>query len=280
MSPPVRLLASALLLAALAWRPAGAASSPRLASLAPNLTELAFAAGAGDLLVATVEFSDYPPAARRIARVGDAFRVDFERLLAARPDVVLTWTSGTPASVLQRLDALGLRHRAIDIRRLEDVPAALREVGRLAGRGHAAELAAREFEQGLERRRRAYAGRSTLSVFVQLDDRPLYTVNGAHVISEIVELCGGRNVFAGLGQLAPPVALEAVLAADPQVILNTDETIADVAAPWRAWPQLAAVRSDAIRTLPADLVARPSPRLLEGVDATCRVLDELRRAPR
>jgi iron complex transport system substrate-binding protein len=257
-----------------------APQAPRLLSLAPGLTEIAFEAGAGPLLVGTVAYSDYPAAARALPQVGDAWRVDLERVVALRPDVVLAWPTGTPATTIAQLRRLGLDVVEVPTQRLADVPVALRQVGRIAGTDATAARAAEQFASQVARQRAKYASRPPLSVFIQIDDDPLYTVNGQHVISEIVELCGGRNVFGRLPQLAPPVSAEAVLAADPQVILSTDDTIADVREPWQRWPRLRAVRDGTIYRLPPDLVARASPRLAQGVDATCAVLDEARRAVR
>lgn len=256
---------------------ASAAPAPRIVSLAPHLTEIAYAAGAGAALVGTVEYSDYPEAARALPRVGDSWRVDLERVLALRPDVVLAWSSGTPRATIERLRALRLRVVEVPTYRLADVPAALRTVGDLAGSRAAAEPAAARFEAEVRRLRERHAGARTLAVFVQIDDEPLFTVNGRHVISEVVELCGGRNVFADLPQIAPQIDTEAVLARDPQVILSTDDTIADPRAQWLRWPQLAAVRHGTIYALPSDTVARASPRLVEGVKAVCNALDEARR---
>ena len=256
----------------------GAAEAARLriVSLAPSLTELAYAAGAGDALVATVEYSDYPAAARALPRVGDAWRVDVERVLALRPDLVLAWASGTPRETIDTLESLGLKVASIATYRLADVPAALRQVGRIAGTPAVAEDAASRFETSIRNLARAHGDAPVLSVFIQIDDEPLYTVNGRHVMSEVVELCGGRNVLADLPQLAPPVSLEAVLALDPQVILSTDDTIADPHAIWRRWPQLAAVRAGTIYTLSPDTLTRPTPRLVEGARAVCAALDDAR----
>jgi iron complex transport system substrate-binding protein len=259
-----------------------AAAPPRIVSLAPNLTELVFAAGAGDMLVGTVEFSDFPAAALQVERVGDAWRVDLERLLVLRPDLVLAWPSGTPEDTLERIRALGLEVVLLPTYRLEDVPAALRRIGSLTGRSAQAAQVALEFEREVAGLRDRYRDRPVLSVFVQLDDEPLYTVNGQHVISEIVELCGGRNVFAGLPQLAPPVSPEAVLARDPQVILSTDDTIADPLAQWSARRGMQAVRAGTIYGLSSDTVARATPRLVQGIVAVCTALDDARarlRAP-
>jgi iron complex transport system substrate-binding protein len=269
------LLFATLLLCAPLGVPA-AAKPPRMLSLAPGLTELAFAAGAGGLLVGTVEYSDYPEAAKAVPRVGDAWRVDLERVLALRPDMVLAWPTGTPAATIAQLRQLGLHVVEVPTQRLADVPTALRQLGRLAGTRQAAEQAARAFEERVARQRAIYASRAPLTVFIEIDDEPVYTVNGRHVISEIVELCGGRNVFAQLPQLAPPIATEAVLAADPQVIVTTDDTIADPAALWRQWPRLRAVQAGTVYSLSSDLVTRASPRLADGVEVTCRALDRAR----
>jgi iron complex transport system substrate-binding protein len=198
-------------------------------------------------------------------------------VLALRPDVVLAWSSGTPTATIERLRALRLRVVEVPTYRLADVPAALRSLGDLAGTRAAAEPAAARFEAEVQRLRQRHAGAGPVTVFVQIDDEPLFTVNGRHVISEVVELCGGRNVFADLPQIAPQVDIEAVLARDPQVILSADDTAADPRAQWLRWPQLAAVRHGAIYALPSDTVARASPRLVEGVSAVCEALDDARR---
>ena len=265
------------LVAALLCAAAATAAPPRIVSLAPHLTEIAYAAGAGPALVGTVEYSDFPAAARDLPRVGDGWRVDFERVLALRPDVVLAWTSGTPRTTIERLAAMRLQVIEVPTFRLADVPAALRRIGELAGTRAEAERAARRFEVEVERLRLQYAGAAALSVFVQIDDEPLFTVNERHVISEAVELCGGRNVFAGLAQIAPQIDVEAVLAQDPAVILSTDDTIAEPLRQWQRWPGLAAVRGGTVYSLSSDTVARASPRLVEGVRAVCHALDDARR---
>ena len=256
---------------------ATAPHKPRLISLAPNLTEIAYAAGAGSLLVGTVEFSDYPAAAQAVPRVGDAWRVDPERVLELRPDVVLVWPTGTPETTISRLRSLGLNIVAVPTQSLADVPRALRQVGRLAGTLAVAERTARDFETRVAQQRARYAQRPPLSVFIQIDDEPIFTVNGRHVISEIVSLCGGRNVFADLPQLAPPIAAEAVLAADPQVILSTDDTIANPREFWRRWPRMRAVQTGTIYKVSSDLVTRASPRLAQGVEVTCAALEDARK---
>jgi len=252
-----------------------AATPPRIVSLAPHLTELAYAAGAGGALVGTVEYSDFPPAARQLPRIGDAWRVDMERVLALHPDLVLSWPSGTPDAVVEQLHHLGLKVVAVPTYRLADISAALRRIGVLAGSVPVAERAAQAFERDVAELRAAHALAAPLTVFIQIDNGPLYTVNGRHVISEVVELCGGRNVFASLPEIASPVSVEAVLAKDPQVILSAAS--GDPAAQWSRWRRLSAVRAATVYSLPPDLIARATPRLAQGAHATCHALDDARR---
>ena len=161
--------------------------------------------------------------------------------------------------------------------RLADVATALRSVGRIAGTEAVAEEAARRYEVEIRDLRASHAGVRRVGVFVEIDDEPLYTVNGRHVISEVVELCGGSNVFADLPQLAPPVAIEAVLARDPEVILSTDDTISDPAALWRRWSGMKAVKAGSIYSMSSDTLTRSTPRLAVGAGEVCAALDDARR---
>lgn len=269
-------------LCCLSCSPAMGAAEParRIISLAPNLTELTFTAGAGDKLVGVDQYSDFPEAARTIARIGDAFRVDFERVLSLRPDLVLAWDTGTSTGVIDRLRALQVRVQPLSTQRLADVGQALREIGRLAGTSATADAAAREFEQQIAALRAEYAGRSVLTVFLQVNDKPLYTVNGQQIMSEIVELCGGRNVFAQLDKFAPEVGVEAVIAANPQVIIATDYSGASALAQWQRWPNIAAVKQGNIYNLPPDDVTRATTRLARGAAELCRTLEKARRKQR
>lgn len=255
---------------------AGAQPARRIVSVAPHLTELAFAAGAGDHIVATVEYSDHPPEARKIPRIGDAFRVDLERLLALKPDAVLVWKSGTSMQMVERIRSLELRVVAYETNRLENVATVVRAIGQLAGTSAVADPVAQRFEHDIDALRAQYRGRSPISVFLQINDRPLYTVNGKQIMSEIVELCGGRNVFAQLSELAPAIGIEAVIAANPQVILSTDDTVPDAATEWREWRHIAAVRANNVYTLRSDDIARATTRLTIGAQEVCRTLDTAR----
>lgn len=276
-----RLSTAVLLFAALAGTAfadpqAQPAPATRIVSLAPHLTELAFSAGAGDRIVATVDYSDHPAQARAIPRIGDAFRVDFERLLALRPDAVLVWASGTPVQTIDRVRALHLPVMTFETYRLADVSAVVRSIGRLAGTSDVADPVASRFDDEIRALRDQYRSRPQVSVFMQINDRPIYTVNGRHIMSEVIELCGGRNVFAQLDDLAPAVGIESVIAANPQVIISTSDTVPDAAASWGKWRHIDAVRKGNVYTLPSDDIARATVRLTDGAREMCRTLDTAR----
>ena len=273
-----RLKALAVLLAASIAACAPAATQhkdERIVSVAPNLTELLYAAGAADEIVAVSEYSDYPEAAKALPRIGDAFRLDYERIVSLAPTVAVTWDSGTPPEVQKRLEALGIRVVGIPTARLEDIAAGLETLGRLAGTEEVANTAAVRFRAQIEKLRAEYRERPRLRVFVQIDDTPLFTVGGGHLITEIVELCGGSNVFADASALAFAVDLESVLVRAPQVILSTDND--DPVEYWARFGGLPAVATGSVYHAPADLLARPSPRTSIGAAEVCSELDDARR---
>jgi iron complex transport system substrate-binding protein len=272
----LRALLLAGLLGVAGWPSAGAAQPPRIVSLAPHLTEILFAAGAGARIVGTTEFSDFPDAARQVPRVGDAFRLDYERIVALRPDVAVAWESGTPAHAVDRLRSLGIDVLMVRTNSPGDVADALESFGRLAGTEPEARAAAARLRADLESLRREYAATDPVRVFVEIDEDPVYTVSGSHLISQIVSLCGGENVFGELEGVAPAVDLEAVVARDPEIIVSTVGE-GDPAARWSRWSSMTAVRLGLIFPLPPDELTRPSPRIVTGARAVCSALAEGRR---
>lgn len=249
----------------------------RVVSLAPDLTELTYAAGAGPVLVGASAYSDYPAAAKQLPRIGDAFRFDIERVLALKPELVLAWQGGTPVPVIQRLRALRLPVLVIGTHELTDVAHNLELIGQATGHVDQAQRAARDFLAGLERLRNQYANRKPVRVFYEISATPLYTVGGSQVISRIIALCGGRNIFDDLTSLAASISLESVLARDPQAIVTggDDQAVARLRA-WQQWPQLSAVKSRSLFSIDGDLLDRTTPRVLEGGKQLCEDLDSTR----
>lgn len=272
-----RLVAvAACLVAPAALGAAPAPGATRIVTLAPHLAELVHAAGAGDRLVGVVAWSDHPAPVAGLPRVGDAFRVDLEALAALEPDLVLGWQGGNPDAVLALVAQHGHRLVVLPPPGLDDIGLQLEEIGRLAGTPAAAQAAAAGYRDELAALRREHAGKPGLRVFYQVSWRPLYTVGGRQLISDLVALCGGTNVFAELGELAPAVSIEAVILRDPEVIL-TSKAQRDELLEWRHWPAVAAVATGQLHAIEGDLVARPTPRVLEGTRQVCAALDEARR---
>ena len=248
-------------------------------TLAPHLTELMYAAGAGARLAGAIDYSDYPPEAGKLPRVGSEAAIDLEALVALSPDLVIAWPNAGSARAVERIAALGIPVFRSEPRELEDIARTLETLGRLAGTEAAARSAARAFRQRALRLERTFGKRSQVRVFYQVWDRPLVTVTGAHVISKAMRLCGGENVFAGLPGIAPEIDREAVLRADPEAIVASSP---DGGWPawlddWKAFPALAAARQGNLYAVRPELLQRHTPRLLDGAEELCRILEEVRK---
>lgn len=252
-----------------------AAPASRIAALSPGATELVYAAGAGERVVAVVAYSDYPPEAREVASVGSHTRVDLERLVALRPELVIGWVTGNPAEQLERIEALGLPVFYIEPRSFEGVASAIERLARLAGTRAAGDAEAERFRQGMAALAERYAEAASVAVFYQVWDEPLMTINDDHLIGQVLNLCGGVNVFGDLERLVPRLDEEAVLAADPEAILagGMGEENRDWLTHWERYPQLTAVDRGNLFFVPPSLIQRPTPRLLEGSRLFCEKLD-------
>jgi iron complex transport system substrate-binding protein len=248
----------------------------RVVALAPHLAELMFAAGAGVQLVGVSSYSDYPADVRNLPVVGDAFRIDQEQLALLRADLLLAWGGGTPAHIVDALRERGYRVELIRTASLSDIAAALLRIGELTGRVETARNAAATFERDLAALAARWQDAAEIRVFYQVSLRPLYTVNGRHYISELISLCGGHNVFAELNELAPMISEEAVLDRDPEVILSAATSDESTARAWGYWSNLAANRYANHFTIPADAVARPTPRVVAAGSSICAALQQAR----
>ena len=191
----------------------------RIVTLAPHLAEMAFAVGAGDLIVGVSAYTDFPAEAAALPIVGDAFNLDMERLALLTPDVLLAWNTGTPAHIIDDLRSRGYRVEVITTTGIRDMADAMRRIGQLTGREANANTVADTFEEALQDVIDRFSGAPPIRVFYQIAARPLYTINGNHYLSHLIEMCGGENVFDDLDGLAPLITVEAVLERDPEVIL-------------------------------------------------------------
>ena len=240
----------------------------RIISITPHLTELLFAVGAGPQLVGVDSASDYPVAARTLPRVGDYSRINFERILALKPDLVIVWVGGNRAADIHGLKKMGVPVLHTEATRLDDVARLLRLIGQASGHAGEGAAAARDYSARLATLQVRGGRQQPVSVFYQVWDRPLMTVGGRHWISDALALCGARNVFADLDALSPVVSREAVLRRAPELIVSGSDA-PDMRRQWQRFASLRAVKNRAFVRVDADLLHRPTPRLVEGVAELC-----------
>lgn len=248
------------------------APAQRVISLIPHATELLYDIKAQEQLIATVRFADYPEAAKAKPRVGDYNSLNSEAILTLEPDLIIAYPAGPARAQIDRLIELGIPVFFSDPQRFAAIAQAMRDLGQLTGQVDSANTAAAEFEAGIEALQTRYSGRTELSVFYEVWHQPIYTLNGDSYISDVIELCGGRNVFADLPVLSPQVSLEAVFAADPEVIVTDNPQL------WRQWSRLQAVQANALISTDADVLHRPTPSLLIGANQLCLDLERIRAA--
>lgn len=252
-----------------------AAPAQRIATLSPGATELTFAAGAGAQVVAGVNHSDYPPAALKLPLVGNHTRIDVEALLALKPDLVVTWVTGNPPAQMELLEELGLPMFAIEPRTFEGVSSAIERLSTLAGTETAGFAEAERFRTGMAEMSEQYRHAQPISVFYQVWETPLMTINNQHLIGKVLQLCGGVNVFADMPRLVPRISPEVVLEADPEVILTgsvegaSDQQLDH----WKKYPRMRAVAKNNLFFVHASPISRPTPRLLEASRDICQKLD-------
>ncbi len=180
----------------------------RIVSLAPNITEVLFYIGAGEQIVGADEYSNYPQAAKSILRVNNHAAANYELILSLKPDLVIAWQSGNGDKIINPLRKLGIPVFVVETRKMEAIPNLLRRFGQLTGNQDSAEQRANEFSQRLEALRAAQSNKPPVRTFYQIWDEPLITLNGKHMVSDVISLCGGENIFADAAPLVPYVNIE------------------------------------------------------------------------
>jgi iron complex transport system substrate-binding protein len=252
-----------------------AGPAQRIVSLAPGATAMLFAAGAGTRVVGTSAYSDEPAAAQKIERIGDAQSFDLERILALHPDVVVVWTGGTSLTQIARLRRVGLRIYQHHVTRLEQIPESLRRLGVLTGTQTQAASAADELARRIAALKDQYRRPVAASVFIQVWDRPLYTVGRDEILTDVIHLCGYRSVYEDLSDVSPAVTIESVLARDPDIILalNSDRGSAqDWLMQWHAFSSLKAVRTGRVVSWSDPRLTGIGPSEVDAAQSLCQAL--------
>lgn len=250
----------------------------RIVSLAPSVTELLFAVGAGPQLVAVSEHSDHPPQASALPRVANALGIDYERIVEFEPDLVVAWLSGNGNRAIKRLKQLGLRVFVTEPRRLADIEHLLSLLGRLTGHPKEGSSQALRFTQQIESLRDRFSKKPRVSVFYQISVRPLMTLSGEHLVSELLTLCGGENVFRDYRSLAPTISMEDVMRRDADIVLISSAipNVSSVRYRWITMHDLKAARGGQVFIVDADLINRQGPRIIKGAEQICTYIDKAR----
>lgn len=249
-----------------------------IVTLSPHLTELVFSAGAGHLLKATVDHSDYPEQAKLVLSIGPFNKWDIEQILALKPDIVFAWLTANGDAPINRLKQLGITVYVSEPRKIEDIAQTIKAIGQLAGNQQIADQAADNFLDQISSLENSMQSKPRVSVFYQVWPDPLMTINGKQLISRIIELCGGENIYQELDVLAPVVTTESLLERNPQVIIGGARSSDQQAwlDSWRQWPAISAVKNNQLYFIHPDLLNRQTVRMAEGAGRLCGFLEQAR----
>ncbi len=250
----------------------------KIVALAPHIVENVFSAGAGDKLVGVVDYSNFPQQALSLPIVGGYEKANHEKIIELDPDLIIAWQSGNSQASINRLLDLGYPIYIDQPDTLRDVAKSIRDIGILTGTHIIAEEVATNYIEELDRVQSHNADKTKISSFYQVWNQPLQTINGKHIISDAIEICGGTNIYAQEFAVAPIINIESVLERNPQVIIASGmsnkrpEWLND----WLAWDSLQAVRHGNLFFVEPDHIQRHTVRLLHGIERICQQLDTAR----
>jgi iron complex transport system substrate-binding protein len=253
-------------------------AAQRIISLSPNTTEILFHIGAGEKIVGADEYSNYPQAANKIVRVNNHAAANYELILSLKPDLVIAWQSGNGEKIISRIRELNIPVFVVETASLEDIPDLYRRLGQLSGYADQSNTQAEKFSQRLNQLRKSFSSKKDIRVFYQIWNEPLMTLNGDHMVTDMIELCGGINVFSDAAALVPYVNIESVVAANPQIIISGGKNKTDLldSGFWRKWSGISAVKNQHLYAIPSDLLQRHSDRILVGTGLMCEYIDLVR----
>ena len=248
----------------------------RIISLSPGTTELIFSAGGGSLLKGVVSYSDFPEAAKSIPQVGSYNSLDLEKIVTLNPELIVAWESGNPPLQISKLRKLGFTVFISEPRKFSDIPSTITRLGKLMGTQDAADKSAQNFNQRFKQLKDKYTGKyKTKSVFIQIWNKPVMSINGQHLISKIISNCNGRNIFADYPQLTLTPSVETIITLDPDIIIAS--RLGDIGdswlKKWKKWGFLKAVKNKQLIKANPDNLVRHTPRILNGMEEVCSLIN-------
>lgn len=252
----------------------------RIVSLAPHIAENVYSAGAGDKLIGVVSYSDYPPAVKDLPLVGGYASINVEKIIELQPDLIIGWESGNSSASIQQLQILGYPVYIDQPDTLADVARSIKDIGVLSGTAIEAVKVADEFTSKINTIENIFKSKSKLKTFYQVWNDPLQTINGTHIISDAIALCGGVNIYADEPVIAPVINIESILERNPDAIIASGMSSArpDWLDEWYDWPSINAVQNNHLFFVNPDHIQRHTVRILLGINAICSQLDSARAA--
>jgi len=250
----------------------------RIIALSPHSVELLYAIGAGDRIIGTLEYADYPEAALDIPRIGNFNGIQIEKVVELQPDLIIAWKTGNKSSDIEKLKSLGFKIYHSHPQNISEISKELRTLGKLTGLIDKAEIAAQKVSAQYQSIKNRYNDKKSVSVFYQLWHDPIRTIGPNNWTQSLIDDCNGRNIFDDAMSQYPVVSLESVLVKNPQVIViphhsgRTD----DKKKLWQKWPDIKAVNNHNINIINGDLLHRFSPRAIDGLSILCTAIDRAR----
>jgi len=251
------------------------APAKRVVALAPHIVENIFSAGAGETLVGAVAYSNYPESAISLPKVGGYAKTNIEKIVELKPDLVIAWESGNSQESITKIRELGLPVYIDQPDTLEDIARSIRDIGVLTGHAAESQSEAQKFSNQVQKLRKQFESKRMIPAFYQVWNSPLQTINGTHIISDAIQLCGGHNIYAEESVIAPVINIESILALNPKAIIASGMSSArpEWLDEWKKWPSLTAVKEDNLFFVDPDHIQRHTVRILLGIDSICTQLD-------
>ncbi len=262
----------------------------RIITVAPHLSEIVEAAGGAERLVSVSAYSNYPPLVKKLPVTSDARSIDLERMKQLQPDLIIYWRSGTPETQIESIKktfankSSGSRDQvkviSVEPKKLVDIAQDIETVGKILGTEKIAQKNAQLLRSEIKKLKDQYQNpqKRKVRVFYQVWAQPLMTLNQDHLIADIINICGGEQLFANEKLLVPTVSKEAVVKANPEIIFTAVDS-PEFKTDWSMWssiPQLAATQKKAFVDIDGDMISRPSPRIMQGAQKICQAIDRVR----
>ena len=256
-------------------------TSLRVVTLSPHLAEMVERVGGVSSLVGVSAHSDYSKNTQSKTVVSDARNIDFERLRQLNPHIVLVWSGGTPAQLISKIRTTLPQARIFEFapKKLDDIEKDLIKIGEVLNLQQSGLTAARSYTQELQDilGTSSKHSKTTVKVFYQVWPQPLMTINHEQMIHDVIERCGGTNIFSKEKLLVPQVTREAVLAANPDLMIGTQQAGKDMDwSMWRSFENLSANRYQAFLSIPGPSISQPTPSILQGTRQICEAIARVR----